>query len=558
MHNFAVERDSNIEAKPPRILVGICSCLAYPEKRQAVRNTWLTKPSPGIECRFFVGGGGILEDEPDTVVLDCDDSYDFLPSKVLDFFKHSLESSDFEWLFKCDDDTYLVLDRLHTIVDPDYEMVGNEHLTNRGSPSGGAGYLLSRRVVEAIVADRSLSRTGPEDIVIGLAATKHGAAHLATDRLRWNAIPFPRSSNFLITAHWCSPERLMAIHTILHSKPSKKFQGIHLHWVDELHFYDNGVFCRESSGCCGIWRLDADDHMVLRWFDWGEETLPSEGSIYRNRNLRLVELGDPRFEPSVQAITAVPWLDLTLPPQPLKMLYFCPVGSQCLHLVESVVRVFQNAGADIKLVAYGDKAVSHPRLDIEGPVIGGKWQLAKSFLKPEEVADYDYLFVWDDDVAIQSFKPAEFATIMRLNRLEMAQPSIVSTHWISHPITCPSRLPESSLPEHQIVGRLTNFVEVMVPVFSREAWKFFHPFISETNRTGWGYDYFPFTRRGIVDTMPIEHTRAVGSMGAESGSELSVFMGQHGLLQYAPAALGYLFGSKQPDQRSTEAASSRA
>lgn len=253
---------------------------------------------------------------------------------------------------------------------------------------------------------------------------------------------------------------------------------------------------------------------------------------------------DRRFEPRLHAIAEVPGLNLVTPTDPLKMLYFCPVGFQCLPLVESAASVFKNAGADIKLVAYGDKAIFHPRLNIEGPMRGGKWQLAKALLKPEEVAAYDYIFVWDDDVAIHSFKPAEFASIMHLNCLEVAQPSIVSQYCISHPITCPVRLPESNLQDHQIVGRLTNFVEVMVPVFSREAWKLFHPFISETNRTGWGYDYFPFSRRGIIDLISVEHTRAVGSTGAESGSELSVFLGQHGLLSYAPASMGYLFASK--------------
>lgn len=39
-------------------------------------------------------------------------------------------------------DTYLALDRLRDLLDLSTELVGNEHLNERGSPSGGTGYLL--------------------------------------------------------------------------------------------------------------------------------------------------------------------------------------------------------------------------------------------------------------------------------------------------------------------------------------------------------------------------------------------------------------------------------
>lgn len=283
-----------------RILVGICSCSRYPEKRQAVRSTWLALPSPNVECQFFIGGRESLADEPDTVVLPVDDSYEGLPEKVLAYFAHALEHSGFDWLFKCDDDTYLVLDRLHDLVTDEGEIVGNESLRDRGSPSGGAGYLLSRRVVEQLVADASLAKRGPEDIIVGEAAIKHGATPVWTDRLRWNAVPCPRRDNSLITAHWCSPERLLAIHTNFIRQPVKTVQASHPDWRDCLELYDDGIFCRRSSGCSGLWEENRDGTTALRWFDWDEEVLvPSDDGPAKVVKLGAMPSGNGRSDKTI-------------------------------------------------------------------------------------------------------------------------------------------------------------------------------------------------------------------------------------------------------------------
>lgn len=258
---------------PPKILVGICSCLKYPEKREAVRKTWMAHAREGIECSFFVGGGQAIDGEIDTIAVAADDSYGFLPAKVIAFFRHALEHFEFDWLFKCDDDTYVALDRLRTLLDFDVELVGNETLAARGSPSGGAGYLLSRRMVELIAGDQSLPAWGAEDIIIGEAAIRHGAKSESTALLRWNATPSPRIDNDLITAHWCSPERMHAIHSAMINPPHRRIRGFSPSWTDDLWFYEDGHFLRENTGCNGYWEQTAADRIALRWFDWEEEVL---------------------------------------------------------------------------------------------------------------------------------------------------------------------------------------------------------------------------------------------------------------------------------------------
>ena len=255
------------------ILVGICSCRKYRSKRDAVRETWLTHPVEGIECRFFIGGCEPLPDEPDTIVVNADDSYDFLPQKVIEFCRYALENFAFEWLFKCDDDTYVALDRLHDLVEMGGELVGNETLAHRGSPSGGAGYLLSRRIVEQIANDKHLPQSGAEDIIIGEAAVRYGAMPVVTERLRWNAIPYPSPDNSLITAHWCKPDRLRAIHAVLIGRPSQMVHAMSSSWNDELVLFDDGFFFRKQSGCNGRWSFQNSRQITLQWFDWDEETL---------------------------------------------------------------------------------------------------------------------------------------------------------------------------------------------------------------------------------------------------------------------------------------------
>lgn len=263
--------------RPCRILVGICSCRPYTEKRQAVRDTWLDRKEEGIECVFFVGGDLPLEEEPDTVTLDVEDSYEALPEKVIAFFRSALQQYEFDWLFKCDDDTYVCLPRLWELTTLDGDFVGNSMLESRGSPSGGAGYLLSRQMVEALVNDPRLAMRGAEDVIIGEAAIRLGAVGIASPKLRWNAVPAPTRDNGQITAHWCSPERLKAIHAALTETPFRTIFAASATWKDHLFLYGNGTFLRKSSGCNGTWRKLEEGPIVLEWFDWPNEWLVLDG-----------------------------------------------------------------------------------------------------------------------------------------------------------------------------------------------------------------------------------------------------------------------------------------
>jgi hypothetical protein len=264
-----------------KILVGICSGVSYTERRQGVRDSWMKEPENGIECRFFVGGGTPLVSEPDVTVLNVPDTYEHLPEKVLAFFKEALRTSQFDYLFKCDDDTYVALDRLRELVNPAFDLVGNEFIHDRGSPSGGAGYLLSRRIVELLCAENGLEAVGAEDVIIGKAAIRLGAAATGTNRLCWNESRFPQPGNDVVTSHWCSPGKLRVIAAELRGAPRRTVQVVHPHWKDTLFLFSTGVFRRMSAGCSGRYESLPDGRISLKWFSWPPEILTPVGDIYR-------------------------------------------------------------------------------------------------------------------------------------------------------------------------------------------------------------------------------------------------------------------------------------
>lgn len=251
-----------------RVLVGICSCRATPDKRQAVRETWFPVALAGVDAVFFVGEGmpGLaVEDLKDVMVLDAPDDYDHLPAKVIAFFRQALAHYEFDWIFKCDDDTYVVPERLLELTHGDHDLAGNEFLEHSGYASGGAGYLLSREWVERLAKDASLETIGAEDLILSGAAVMMGARGLVTDRLCWDGRRIPRRDNSLITTHWLAPDQMRAVHTIFRQEASSKIDFVAGRFQNRIYFHENGAFDQESGTGYGLWDLDDESNLVLEF-----------------------------------------------------------------------------------------------------------------------------------------------------------------------------------------------------------------------------------------------------------------------------------------------------
>ncbi|MGN0836193.1 MAG: hypothetical protein ACI4OS_02025 [Akkermansia sp.] len=214
------------ESAKARLLVLVCSCLGYHDrsvravnaagskaKREACRKTWLANIPEGVTYAFFVGGQQ-PEGEPDVWALDAPDTYNGLPEKVRAAFARALTVPGWSYLFKCDDDSFIHLPRLKELVeaqDGKRRIVSWHGRVQPWSSHGGAGYLLTRELVECIVADSRLQLRGAEDREIHFSAVRAGAEVLFDEQFCPNKSMVPAVDNRQISAHWCTPDDMRAI-----------------------------------------------------------------------------------------------------------------------------------------------------------------------------------------------------------------------------------------------------------------------------------------------------------------------------------------------------------
>jgi hypothetical protein len=102
--------------------------------------------NPDIEIFFVVGGADRIHVEDNIVHLPCDDQYDGLVEKTKHLCQYVLNNYDFDYLFKCDDDTFLCVDRLYQRTGNE-AYVGTASRTPDGRPyaEGGAGYRINKQ-----------------------------------------------------------------------------------------------------------------------------------------------------------------------------------------------------------------------------------------------------------------------------------------------------------------------------------------------------------------------------------------------------------------------------
>lgn len=128
----------------------------------------------------------------------------------------------------------------------------------------------------------------------------------------------------------------------------------------------------------------------------------------------------------------------------------------------------------------------------------------KLFLEGSPLLDYENVYMPDDDLMMTWADINKLFNIFRIGGFDLAQPSLVATSYVTHPVTAQN-------PEYLV--RYTNFVELMCPVFSRSFLQICLPTF-EASFSGFGLDHIWSQLGGrvpgriaIIDDIAVAHTR---------------------------------------------------
>jgi Protein of unknown function (DUF707) len=141
---------------------------------------------------------------------------------------------------------------------------------------------------------------------------------------------------------------------------------------------------------------------------------------------------------------------------------------------------------------------------------GAKWtgidQLLRDYWPLLE--EYETFWFPDDDLETRGAEIDRMFAFFRAYRLCLAQPALTRDSYYTW---------DTLLQERNCHIRYSSFVEVMAPIFSRDALSVCRPTFSES-RSGWGLDWLWPTlcreagldRIAVIDATPVRHTRPVG------------------------------------------------
>uniref|UniRef100_J3M387 tRNA pseudouridine(55) synthase n=1 Tax=Oryza brachyantha TaxID=4533 RepID=J3M387_ORYBR len=156
-----------------------------------------------------------------------------------------------------------------------------------------------------------------------------------------------------------------------------------------------------------------------------------------------------------------------------------------------------------------------------------KWWYAKRFLHPDIVAAYEYIFIWDEDLGVEHFNAEEYIKLVKKYRLDISQPGLEPDRGLTWQMTKRRGDREVHKVTEERPGWCSDphlppcaaFVEIMAPVFSRDAWRCVWHMIQNDLVHGWGLDFAlrkcvepAHEKIGVVDSQWIVH-QVVPSLG---------------------------------------------
>ncbi|XP_023001860.1 uncharacterized protein LOC111495920 isoform X1 [Cucurbita maxima] len=188
-------------------------------------------------------------------------------------------------------------------------------------------------------------------------------------------------------------------------------------------------------------------------------------------------------------------------------LFATAVGIKQKDLVNKMVTKFLSSDFAVMLFHYDGIVDEWKDFDWSNRVIHvtainqTKWWFAKRFLHPDIVAEYNYIFLWDEDLGVEYFNPKQYVHIIESEGLEISQPALDPYESeVHHQITARGR--RSTVHrrtfKHSNGGKdcdvnskappCTGWIEMMAPVFSRAAWRCVWYMIQNDLIHDWGLD----------------------------------------------------------------------
>lgn len=243
--------------------------------------------------RYYIGEPVFETFESDVLFLSVRDSASAISAKTAAFFRFALEHLEFDFLFKCEDDTYLAADRLMALIvqRSSTHFLGSKRSQGEAEISAGAGFLLSRSAVEQLIKTPPSSR-GSDATWVHQTLARAGISPERDPDLLPDSSNFPSPANRVISCHWCTAQLMRGIYrsfpNALGEQPFKQYEAFHSDWKGNVSLFSDGVFVGGPLCGNGLWSYSVPKAMLtLEFFYWPAQHLVRTPAGFANNAISL-------------------------------------------------------------------------------------------------------------------------------------------------------------------------------------------------------------------------------------------------------------------------------